>query len=129
MALFRVALERMVFGREAFARAVVPLALVPRVAAPRPEIARVLAPRAVVARPLALSAALTLFAVLVARLITLNGRSAAVAAAARQNPNFESFNAGFGWGAWLMALGLILVLLGFLVGALRELDLRRGLPE
>jgi hypothetical protein len=74
-------------------------------------------------------AALTLLAVLVARLITLNGRSADVTAAARQNPNFQSFNAGFGWGAWLMFLGLILVMLGFLVGALRELDLRRGLSE
>jgi hypothetical protein len=74
-------------------------------------------------------AALMLFGILVARLITLNARSAAVAETARNDPHFQAFNAGFGWGAWLMVLGMVLVFLGFLVGLLRELDLRRGLPE
>src|SRR5437763_2792506 len=46
-------------------------------------------------------AAAVLFAVMVARLITVNSRSSALAAAAKQNPNFLSFNAGFTWGAWL----------------------------
>jgi hypothetical protein len=74
-------------------------------------------------------AALTLSIVLIVRLLTLNSRASDIATAAKSNPNFQAFNAGFGWGAWLMLLGLVLVFLGFLVGALRELDLRRGLSE
>ena len=54
---------------------------------------------------------------------------AAIADAARSNPSFQVFNASFGWGAWLMVLGMVLVLLGLLVGLLREIDLRRGKPE
>jgi len=73
--------------------------------------------------------ALVLFGVLLARLITLTSVSSALAAAAKQNPTFVSYNAGFGWGAWLMVLGLVLAFLGLLVGGLRELDLHRGLPE
>lgn len=74
-------------------------------------------------------AGLMLFAVLVARLITLNARTTEVANAAKANPSFQAFNASFGWGAWLMVLGMVLVFLGFLVGLLREIDLRRGKPE
>jgi hypothetical protein len=74
-------------------------------------------------------AAAVLFAVMITRLITLNSRSSALAAAAKQNPHFLSFNAGFTWGAWLMLLAAVFVFLGLVVGALRELDLIRGLPE
>src|SRR5919109_270844 len=48
-------------------------------------------------------------------------RSADMATAARQQPNFESFNAGFGWGAWLLLLATVLTFLSLLVGGLREL--------
>ena len=75
------------------------------------------------------AAALVLVAVLVVRLLTLNSRAAEAAALARSNPSFQAFNAGFGWGAWLMVLGLVLTSLGLLVGVLREIDLRRGKPE
>ena len=75
------------------------------------------------------AAAAVLFAVLIARLITLNSQSSQLAAAARQDPRFLAYNAGFAWGSWLMLLALVLVFLGLLVGGLRQLDLKRGLPE
>jgi len=75
------------------------------------------------------AAALVLVAVLIARLITLNSRAEAAAALAKTNPSFQAFNARFGWGAWMMVLGLVLSFLGLLVGVLREIDLRRGKPE
>ena len=75
------------------------------------------------------AAAGVLFAVLIARLITLNSQSSQLAAAARQDPRFLAYNAGFAWGSWLMLLALVLVFLGLLVGGLRQLDLKRGLPE
>lgn len=74
-------------------------------------------------------AALMLFGILVARLLTLNSRTTEVAEAAKSSGSFQVFNAAFGWGAWLMVLGMVLVFLGFLVGLLREIDLRRGKPE
>jgi hypothetical protein len=74
-------------------------------------------------------ASLMLFGILVARLITLNSRTVATTNAARANPVFKTFTASFGWGAWLMLLAAVLVFLGFLVGLLREIDLRRGKPE
>jgi hypothetical protein len=75
------------------------------------------------------AAGLVLFAVLLARLLSLNSRSGELAAAAKQNPSFFSYNASFGWGAWLMLLAVVLVFLGSLVGALRELDIKRGLSQ
>jgi hypothetical protein len=75
------------------------------------------------------AASLVLFVVLLARLITLNSKSSDLAAAAKQDPSFLSYNAGFAWGAWLMLLGLVFVFLGLVVGALRELDLKRGKSE
>jgi hypothetical protein len=38
----------------------------------------------------------------------------------------DAFHAGFGWGAWLILVGVVLLALGLLAGGLRELDLRRG---
>jgi len=75
------------------------------------------------------AAAAVLFAVLIARLLTLNSQSSQLAAAAKQDPRFLSYNAGFAWGAWLLLLALVLVFLGLLVGGLRLLDLKRGVPE
>jgi hypothetical protein len=75
------------------------------------------------------AAAGVLFAVLIARLITLNSQSSQLAAAAKQDPRFLTYNAGFAWGAWLLLLALVLVFLGLLTGGLRQLDLKRGLPE
>ena len=75
------------------------------------------------------AAAGVLFAVLIARLITLNSQSSQLAAAAKQDPRFLSYNAGFAWGAWLLLLALVCVFLGLLVGGLRQLDLKRGLSE
>ncbi|MFN2544405.1 MAG: hypothetical protein ABR600_07530 [Actinomycetota bacterium] len=73
--------------------------------------------------------ALALFAALLARLVSLNARTGSIVDAARQDPNFLSYNAGFTWGAWLMLLAAVLVFLGLLVGALRQIDLMRGLTE
>jgi hypothetical protein len=74
-------------------------------------------------------ATLILLVVLIGRLFSLDSRSADIAAAARQDPSFISFNAGFGWGAWLLLLAAVLAALALLVGGLRELDLKRGKPE
>ena len=75
------------------------------------------------------ASAVVLSAVLLTRLLSLDSQTGALTAAARQNPSFEAYNAGFSWGAWLMMLGLVLVALGALVGGLRHLDLKRGKPE
>ena len=72
---------------------------------------------------------LALFVLLVVRVASLDSRSVAMADAARLQPNFESFNAGFGWGAWLLLLAAVLTFLTVLVGGLRELDLWRGKSE
>jgi hypothetical protein len=77
----------------------------------------------------AVGAGALLFGSLLARLLTLNSRADEIATAARANPNFLSFNAGFAWGAWLLMLAMVLVFLGLIVGVLRAIDLRRGLPE
>ena len=75
------------------------------------------------------AAGLALFAGLLTRIITLDSRSAGIAEAAKQNPNFLAYDAGFAWGAWCILLGLVLVFLGLAVGLLRVIDVRRGLPE
>jgi hypothetical protein len=63
------------------------------------------------------------------RLLELNRAADSLAASASQQPTFLSFHATFGWGAWSMLIGLVLLFLGALVGGLRELDLRRGKEE
>ena len=55
--------------------------------------------------------------------------TANVSAADLLDSAFLSYNAGFAWGAWLLLFALVLVFLGLLVGGLRLLDLKRGLPE
>jgi hypothetical protein len=72
---------------------------------------------------------LALFAAVLARLVSLNARAGAVADTAGQNPNFLSYNAGFGWGGWLLLLAAVLLFLGLVVGGLRQIDLMRGRSE
>jgi len=67
-------------------------------------------------------------ALVVLRLRSLNVRAADLAVAARRSPNFAAYHAGFGWGAWFLLLGAILAGFALLVGALRALDARRGIP-
>jgi hypothetical protein len=54
--------------------------------------------------------------------------AAALAEAARDNIDFVAFHAGYGWGAWCMLGGAVLVVLGSIAGILREIDVRRGIP-
>lgn len=42
---------------------------------------------------------------------------------------FSDFHAGFGWGAWLLLVSSVLLLLGAMAGILREMDLRGKLKE
>ncbi|MGH2739932.1 MAG: hypothetical protein ACRDH6_05555 [Actinomycetota bacterium] len=58
------------------------------------------------------------------RLSVLDQRAATMADQARAAPDFFSFHAGFGWGAWLMLFAAVLLGLSIVVGVLRELDLR-----
>lgn len=50
-------------------------------------------------------------------------------AEATKKLGFTDFQAGFGWGAWMLLIGSILLLLAAVVGLLREMDLRRGIAE
>ncbi len=59
------------------------------------------------------------------RLRVLDARAAGLVARERPSPEFVEFHAGFGWGAWLMLVGAVVVGIGVLAGLLRELDLRR----
>ncbi len=60
------------------------------------------------------------------RLDVLDERAAAMASQAQADPDFLAFHAGFGWGAWVMLVGAIVLGLGLVVGGLRELDGRRS---
>jgi hypothetical protein len=40
---------------------------------------------------------------------------------------FTTYHAGFGWGAWLLALAAVASVLGVAAGVMRALDVRRGL--
>ena len=53
-----------------------------------------------------------------------DSRAAAMAEAARAEPGFAAYHASFGWGAWVLLLGLVVLFLGLLAGILREVDLR-----
>lgn len=79
---------------------------------------------------LALIALFVVTAALVAgRLQSFDDRAAIWAEQARRSPDFVGFHAGFGWGAWCMLVGAILAGFGLLIGALRELDLRKGITR
>jgi hypothetical protein len=59
------------------------------------------------------------------RLLAVDADAAALVSGTEPSPDFVSFHAGFGWGAWLLLLGGALLGLALLAGSLRELDLRR----
>jgi hypothetical protein len=64
------------------------------------------------------------------RISNLSDRAGAIAASRFRAPQgFVAYHVGLGWGAWVLALGTMLVGFALLVGVLRELDLRKGLPE
>jgi hypothetical protein len=76
--------------------------------------------------PVAYSIAL---AVLVGWQLPLVDReAAALAEQARSQVDFVAFHAGYGWGAWCMLAGAVVAVLGSVAGALREFDVRRGIP-
>jgi hypothetical protein len=60
------------------------------------------------------------------RLALVDRRAARLAEEATGTEGIDAFHAGFGWGAWLILVGVVLLALGLLAGGLRELDLRRG---
>jgi hypothetical protein len=59
------------------------------------------------------------------RLRAVDAEAARLVASTEPSPEFISFHAGFGWGAWLLLLGATVLALAVLAGSLRELDLRR----
>jgi hypothetical protein len=80
------------------------------------------------ARIRALAAGLSVVAIASAsiRLTLTDGRAAMMAEEAASSTGIDAFHAGYGWGAWLLLVGAVLLALGLLAGGLRELDLRRG---
>jgi hypothetical protein len=54
--------------------------------------------------------------------------AASLATAAREELDFVTFHSGYGWGAWFMLAGAVLLFLGLTAGILREIDVRRGVP-
>jgi len=54
--------------------------------------------------------------------------AARIATAAREELDFVTFHSGYGWGAWLMLAGSVLLFLAVTAGILREIDIRRGVP-
>ncbi|MEX2459032.1 MAG: hypothetical protein WD770_08615 [Actinomycetota bacterium] len=59
------------------------------------------------------------------RLRAVDAEAARLVASTEPSPEFISFHAGFGWGAWFLLLGATALALAVLAGSLRELDLRR----
>ncbi|MGH2812416.1 MAG: hypothetical protein ACRDI1_06860 [Actinomycetota bacterium] len=81
-----------------------------------------------------IAASVAIGAVAVERLIALTGIyqrmiSEASESLKRTAEADSVFNAGFGWGAWFLMLALVPLLLGTLVGVLRELDLWKGIAR
>jgi hypothetical protein len=75
-----------------------------------------------------LATSLALATVVAWKLIDIDRDAAALADQARNGTlGFEAYHAGFGWGAWSMLAAAAVVVLGTIVGILRELDIRRGI--
>lgn len=66
-------------------------------------------------------------ALAVLRLSFFDSRGVEWARAARERLDFVGYHAGFGWGGWLLLTAAILAGFAVLVGALRALDLRKGI--
>ena len=81
--------------------------------------------RSPVARVAPVAAAGLGIGLVVWRLRVLDVRAAELVAREQPSPEFVAFHAGFGWGAWLMLVGAVLLGIAVLAGALRELDVRR----
>ena len=63
------------------------------------------------------------------RLLEIDRAAQAMAAQAGAGEiDFVSFHAGFGWGAWCLVAGCLALFLGVVVGILREIDVRKGMP-
>lgn len=78
---------------------------------------------------LAASAVAVAFAILTAaRLSFFDRRAAEMAEVARQQPDFAGYHAGLGWGGWMLLAAAIAAGFAVIVGVLRSLDLRRGIP-
>lgn len=60
------------------------------------------------------------------RLGLVDSRAAVMAEEAASRTGIDVYHAGFGWGAWLLLAGVVLLALGLLAGGLREIDIRRG---
>lgn len=69
-------------------------------------------------------ATVVIVVIAVAQLIALDGRAARMTEQAGADPQFASYHAAFGWGAWVLLLAAVTLFLGALVGLLREIDLR-----
>ena len=63
------------------------------------------------------------------QLAAADSLAARMATDAGTDPAFTTYHAAFGWGAWLLLLGLVVLFLGLLVGVLREIDLRHPPQE
>jgi amino acid transporter len=72
--------------------------------------------------------ALAFVVLTVLRLSFFDRRAAEWADAARQQPDFAGYHAGLGWGAWLLLAAAIVAGFALIIGALRALDLRKGIP-
>lgn len=67
------------------------------------------------------------------QLLELQDRYRAMAQTARKTAEESTtsyvFHAGYGWGAWLLPMAAIMLMLGAIAGLLRHLDVRRGIAE
>lgn len=71
-------------------------------------------------------AALAVAAITAQRLPQIQSGARNLVERATEELGFATFHAGFGWGAYLLLMGSILLLLGAFAGILREMDMRRG---
>jgi hypothetical protein len=61
------------------------------------------------------------------RLYLLDAAAAGLVREAEERLGFAGYHAGFGWGAWLLLLAVVLLVLGAVAGVLREIDLNKGM--
>jgi len=80
-----------------------------------------------IALPIAASALSIALIVLRLRWAGSVAGSLAARAGASAGRSFTTYHAGFGWGAWLLALAAVCFALGCVAGILRALDVRQGI--